>query len=193
MKILKKLIFILPASALLLPAMTRVDYDHTVNFSNYKTYSWIKLEAGDSLWQDRIQRAVDNELITKGWMRVPTGADAAVSAIGSTHYEQQLNTFYNGFGGGWGWWGFGGFDSGIATTTVQNIPIGDLTVDIFNTNTKKLIWRGTAEKSLSSKPEKNEKKMQNEVRDMFKKFPPPAKGLAHIGSPLTRTTHSLCA
>jgi hypothetical protein len=59
---------------------------------------------------------------------------------------------------------------------VQNIPIGNLTVDIFNTNTKKLIWRGDAEKVLSGKPEKNEKKMQNQVRNMFKKFPPLAKG-----------------
>jgi Domain of unknown function (DUF4136) len=180
MKALKRLIFILPASALLLPAVTRVDSDHSVNFSNYKTYSWLKVEAGDSLWQDRIQRVVDDELTAKGWVRVPTGSDAAVSAIGSTHMEQQLNTFYDGWGdgwgGGWGWWGFGGFGTGIATTTVQNIPIGDLTVDIFDTNTKKLIWRGTAEKTISGKPEKNEKKLRHEVQDMFKKFPPPAKG-----------------
>jgi Domain of unknown function (DUF4136) len=174
MKALRKLIFILSATALLLPAATRVDYDHSANFSNYKTYSWHNLEAGNSLWQDRIQRAVDAELIAKGWMRVPAGGDAAVSAIGSTHNEQQLNTFYDGWGGGWGW-GFGGFGGfGTAITTVQNIPIGDLTVDISDTNTKKLIWRGTSEKTLSGKPEKNEKKLRDQVRDMFKKFPPPA-------------------
>jgi hypothetical protein len=176
MKTLKKLLFILPASALLLLAVTRVDYDHSANFSNYKTYSWLKVEAQDSLWQDRIQRAVDDELMAKGWMRVPTGGDAAVSAIGSTHNEQQLNTFYDNLGGGWGWRGFGDFGTGIATTTVQNIPVGNLMVDIFDAHTKKLIWRGTAEKALSGKAEKNEKKMQDEVRDMFKKFPPPAKG-----------------
>ena len=174
MKVLKKLLFILPASALLLLAVTRVDYDHSANFGQYKTYSWLKVEAGDSLWQDRVQRDVDNELMAKGWMRVPTGGDASVTAIGSTHNEQQLDTFYNGLGGGWGWGGFGGF--GTATTTVQNIPIGNLVVDIFNTNTKKLIWRGTAEKALSGKPEKNEKKLRDELRDMFKNFPPGAKG-----------------
>ncbi|HEY6346321.1 MAG TPA: DUF4136 domain-containing protein [Bryobacteraceae bacterium] len=174
MKTLKKLLFILPATALLLLAVTRVDYDHTANFSNYKTYYWLKVEAGDSLWQDRIQRDVDDELMAKGWMRVPTGGDAAVSAIGSTHNQQQLDTFYNGLGGGWGWGGFGGF--GTATTTVQNIPIGNLVVDIFNANTKKLIWRGTAEKALSGKPAKNEKKLRDELRDMFKNFPPGAKG-----------------
>jgi Domain of unknown function (DUF4136) len=171
MKTLKKLLFILPASALLLLAVTRVDYDHAANFGQYHTYSWIKVEAGNSLWQDRIQRAVDNELMAKGWMRVPSGGDAAVSAIGSTKNEQQLNTFYNGIGGGWRWGGFG-----EATTTTQTIREGDLMVDIFDANTKKLIWRGNAEKALSGNPEKNEKKMQDEVKDMFKKFPPPAKG-----------------
>jgi hypothetical protein len=171
MKTLKKLLFILPASALLLLAVTRVDYDHSANFAQYHTYSWLKVEAGNSLWQDRIQRAVDNELMAKGWMRVPSGGDAAVSAIGSTTHEQQLDTFYNGIGGGWRWGGFG-----TSTTTVQNVPVGNLVVDIFDAHTKKLIWRGTAEKALSGKPEKNEKKMQDEVRDMFKKFPPPAKG-----------------
>jgi Domain of unknown function (DUF4136) len=176
MKALKRLIFILPASALLLLAMTRMDYDHFINFAQYHTYSWLKVEVDDSLWQDRIQRAVDEELMAKGWMRVPTGSDAAVSAIGSTHDEQQLNTFYNGLGGGWGWWGWGGGGFGEATTTVQNIPIGNLVIDIFDAHTKKLIWRGTAEKVLSSHPQKNEKKLQHEVADMFKKFPPLAKG-----------------
>ena len=174
MKTLKKLVFILPASALLLLAVTRVDYEHSANWGQYHTYSWIKVEAGNSLWQDRIQRAVDNELMAKGWMRVSSGGDAAVSAIGSVKNEQQLDTFYNGLGGGWGWRGFGG--TGVATTTVENVRMNDLMVDIFDANTKKLIWRGNAEKALSGNPEQNEKKMQDEVKDMFKKFPPPAKG-----------------
>jgi hypothetical protein len=171
MKTLKKLTLILPASAILLLAATRVDYDHSANFPQYHTYSWLKVEAGDSLWQDRIQRAVDNELMAKGWMRVPTGGEAAVSAFVSTKNEQQLNTFYNGIGGGWRWGGFG-----EATTTTENIRENELMVDVFDANSKKLIWRASAEKALSGKPEQNEKKMQDEVKDMFKKFPPPAKG-----------------
>jgi hypothetical protein len=174
MKTLKKLTLILPASALLLLAATRVDYDHSANWGQYHTYSWLKVEAGNSLWQDRIQRAVDNELMAKGWMRVPSGGEAAVSAIGSVKNQQQLETFYNGLGGGWGWRGFGG--TGVATTTTENVRVNDLQVDVFDANSKKLIWRGTAEKALSGDPEKNEKKMQDEVKDMFKKFPPPAKG-----------------
>jgi hypothetical protein len=30
-------------------AQTSTDYDHSTNFSQYKTYSWLKVQAGDSL------------------------------------------------------------------------------------------------------------------------------------------------
>jgi hypothetical protein len=151
-------------------AAVKTDYNHSTDFAKYKTYSWLRVDAGNSLWQDRIQKDVDTELAAKGWQRVPSGGNASVAAVGSTKNEQQIQTFYDGFGGGWIWQGFG---DGVATTQVQNIPVGDLMVDIFDSGTKKLIWRGTAEKTLSGDPEKN---LQEAVADMFKHFPPPAKG-----------------
>jgi len=99
--------------------------------------------------------------------------DAGVSAFGRTRQQDTLETFYNGFPG-WGWHGWWG--PGTATTYVEPTEIGDLTVDVFDANTHQLIWRGTAQKTLSDKPEKNEKKLESAVDDMFKKFPPPAKG-----------------
>jgi hypothetical protein len=160
-------------AALLFAADVKTDYSHSVDFGNYHTYSWLKVDAGNSLWQDRIQRDVDNELSAKGWMQVPSGGDAAVSAFGSTHNQQTLQTFYDGFGGGWRWRGFGGPD--LATTTVENTPVGTLVVDIFDARTKQLIWRGSAEKTLSGKPEKNDKKLEDSVQSMFKHFPPAPK------------------
>jgi len=38
-----------------------------------------------------------------------------------------------------------------------------------------LIWRGTANKTLTDKPDKNEKKLEDAVQSMFKHFPPPTK------------------
>ena len=52
------------------------DYNHAVDFSQYHTYSWLKVEAGDSLWSDRITHAVDSELSAKGWSMVPVDGDA---------------------------------------------------------------------------------------------------------------------
>jgi hypothetical protein len=146
------------------------DYDHKVDFGQYKTYSWLKVDASDALWADRIRDAVDQQLAAKGWRRVDPGAGAtAVAAIGSTQNQQSLETFYNGFGGGWMWRGFG---DGMATTTTVNTRVGTLVVDIFDSGTKHLIWRATAQDALSDKPEKNIKKLDNSVKDMFEHFPP---------------------
>lgn len=157
-------------------AKTTVDYDHSVNFGKYHTYSWIGVNVQEPLWNDRITRAVDGQLTAKGWTKVASGGDASISAVGATHTQQSLDTWYSGgFGGGWfhrGWWGGG---PGIATTTVENTPIGTLHIDIFDTATKKLIWHGDASDTLSAKPEKNEMKMEKAVAELFKKFPPPEK------------------
>ena len=162
----------LMVTALLFSADVKTDYSHSVDFGNYHTYSWLKLDAGNSLWVDRIKRDVGGELMAKGWMEVPSGGDAAVSAFGATHEQQSLETFYNGFGGGWRW---GGFGPDLATTTTVNTPVGTLVVDVFDGHTKQLIWRGTSEKTLSDKPDKNERKLEDQVKDMFKHFPPPPK------------------
>ncbi|MGA2741744.1 MAG: DUF4136 domain-containing protein [Bryobacteraceae bacterium] len=147
-----------------------VDYDHHADFSQIHTYSWIGIRAGDSLWQDRIMRAVDNELQAKGWQKVESGGDAGVSAFGRTAERENMETFYDGFPG-WRWRGWGG----MATTTVVPERVGTLTVDVFLGNSKELIFRGTGSDVLSSKPEKNDKKLDETVGKMFKHFPPAGK------------------
>jgi hypothetical protein len=152
----------------LLLASVKTDYDHQTDFSHYKTYSWISAKGSNDLWSDRIMQDVDQQLAAKGWTKAESGGDATVSAFGRTQNEQTLETFYTGLGGGWRW--RGGF--GDAMTTVENTPVGTLVVDVFDGNSKKLIWRGTATDTLSSKPENNEKKLEHSVADMFKHFPP---------------------
>jgi hypothetical protein len=159
-------------SACVLYAATHTDYDHKADFSKYHSYSWIGVSAGNSIWQDRITQAVDSALSAKGWSKVQSGGDAGVSAMGKTTEKDSLETFYTGFPGwGWraGWWG-----GGMGTTTTQVVPerVGTLTVDIFDGASKQLIFRGQATDSLSSKPDKNDKRMEHSVDEMFKKFPP---------------------
>ncbi|HVW08100.1 MAG TPA: DUF4136 domain-containing protein [Bryobacteraceae bacterium] len=153
----------------LLVADVKTDYSHSADFRDLHTYSWLKVDAANPLWTDRIQRAVDQELAAKGLTKQPNDGDIRVAAIGRTKESQTYTTFYNDLGGGWMWQGFG---DGISTTTSEETPVGTLTVDLFNGKTKKLIWRGVATKTLSDKPEKNEKKLQDAVAKMFDKFPP---------------------
>lgn len=155
------------AGVCVLLAAVKTDYDHQADFGKYKTYSWISARGSNDLWSDRIRQDIDSQLQAKGWTKVDSGGDATISAFGRTREQQSLDTFYNGLGGGWGWRGFGD-----ATTTVENTPVGSLTVDIFDAQSKHLIWRGSATDTLSGEPDKNAKKLEHSVEDMFKHFPP---------------------
>jgi hypothetical protein len=145
-----------------------VDYDHSANFSQVKTYSWSKVHTANSIWDDRVKDAVDKELAAKGWTQVPSGGDVALVAVEKTSIHQQYDTFYDGFGG----WRRAGM--GESTTTVDNYKVGTLIVTMFEGNSKHLIWRGTSSSDLSGNPEKNTKKLDKDVQQMFKKFPPRA-------------------
>jgi hypothetical protein len=47
-----------------------------------------------------------------------------------------------------------------------------LVVDLFDSNTKKLIWRGASSDALSDKSAKNIKNLDKGVEKMFDHFPP---------------------
>jgi hypothetical protein len=166
-------VFILTALASVFAQHVQTDFDHQANFSQYKTYSWQEIKPANSLWDARIKSVVDAQLASKGWTQVATGGDVAIVAIKTTKTQKTLQTFYDGFGGGWRWRGGGGF--GDATTTEQDYKEGTLVVDLYDGKTKQLIWRGSAEDTLSDKADKNEKSLDKGVVKMFKDFPPGEK------------------
>ena len=151
----------------------KTDYDRHADFAQYKTYSWEKVQTQDSLWVDRIKQAVNATLTAKGLTPVESGGDVAVVAIETTQSHNTLDTFYDGFGGGWRWRGMGGM--GDATTTVETYTVGTLVVDLFDAHEKKLIWRGSSSDTLSDKSDKNIKNLDKGVQKMFDHFPPDVK------------------
>ena len=153
----------------------KTDYDRAANFSQYKTYSWQNLKTKDALDVDRIKNAVNAALAAKGWTQVESGGDISIIAIEMTQQQQTLNTFYDGFGGGWGWRRFGGGGFGEATTTTETYKVGTLVVDLFDTKTKQLVWRGSSSDTLSNNSDKNIKNLDKGVQKMFQHFPPQPK------------------
>ena len=151
----------------------KTDYDRNANFSQYKTFSWQKVQTADQLWVSRIKEAVNASLTARGLTPVESGGDVAIVAIETTQNQQTLNTFYDGFGGGWRWRGFGGF--GDATTTTETYKVGTLVVDLFDAHSKTLIWRGSSSDTLSDKSDKNIKNLDKGVQKMFDHFPPGEK------------------
>lgn len=172
-KIFASVGILLLAATASMAQQVKTDYDHNADFAQYKTYSWEKVQTQDPLWVDRIKQAVNSALTAKGWTQAPSGGNVAIVAIETTQNQQTLNTFYDGFGGGWRYRGFGGF--GDATTTVENYKVGTLVVDLFDANSKKLIWRGSASDTLSNKSDKNIKELDKGVQKMFNHFPPEEK------------------
>jgi hypothetical protein len=71
----------------------------------------------------------------------------------------------NGFGYG-PWWG-----GGYGTANVETYVEGTLVVDLYDANTKKMVWRGVATATASEKPTKNAAKMTKAVDKMFEKLP----------------------
>src|ERR1700720_4217879 len=150
----------------------KTDYDRSANFAQYKTYSWEQLKTQDPLDGDRIKTAVNAALAAKGWTQVDSGGDVSVMAVEITRNQQTLNTYYDGFGGGWRWRGFGGI--GGATTTTETYKVGTVVVDLFDAKTKQLVWSGSSSDTLSNNSNKNIQNLGKGVEKMFKNFPPGA-------------------
>ena len=169
------MVFTLVAVGASFGQQVNADYDRSIDFSRYKTYHWEKVQTEDQLWTERIKAAVNSSLSAKGWTQVESGGDVCIVAMDMNQTHQTLNTYYDNFGPGWGWrgWGGGGIgDFGEATTREQSYLVGTLVVDMFDSQTKRLIWRGSASGTLSDKSGRNIKNLNKGVEKMFEHFPP---------------------
>jgi len=152
-----------------------VDFDRDVDFSKYKTYAFTEgTPTPVTLTNQRIEKAIEAQLTAKGLTRVESNADLTVVFHCSVTERTQFSTRnLDGWGWGRGWRRWGG--GGTEITEVEQIPVGTLIVDIGDSSTKRYIWRGTATKTISSKPDKNAKVIDNVMKKMFEKFPPQGK------------------
>jgi Domain of unknown function (DUF4136) len=186
-RIIAVFVCILFATSFAFAHKVRVDYDHSVNFSKYKTFMWTeKPQTEDPFMGDRIVNAVNAQLRAKGLNPVPADADLSIRATLSIQEKQILNTFYDGWGWdgpgwgwgwggpGWGWggpgWGWGG--PGWATTYVESYLEGTTVVGLFDSASQKAIWRGVSRGSISDKPDKASRKTAKLIAEMFESYPP---------------------
>jgi len=138
------------------------DSDPAAPFATYKTYAWTPGTASDvSLTEQRIHDGVNAQLQGKGMTQVESNPNVFVATHVTTHAVPQV------IADGFGPWGFGG---GMAT--VQTYTEGSLIVDLYDATTKKMVWRGVATATVSSKPEKNAAKIDKSLMKMFERYPP---------------------
>jgi hypothetical protein len=148
--------------------------DKSFDFSKIKTFNAkIATGWGNPIGESMVLKDIQDGIAARGWRPVPEDqADAEVLIHGSTKLRHNLNTFYTGMGGGWGWRGFGGMGMATANTSVSDYTEGTLLVDIYDTKTKQLIWRGTAVDEVKEKQDQRQKQITKASEKLFKKFPP---------------------
>ncbi len=157
----------------------RVDFKRGVDFSRYKTYSWVRPAGAppadalfpNQLMQERIAGFVDQAVGCRGFKRVASGGDLLVSYRMSVTAVPHYVTFNDGGPYGWGWGDGWGWSGGFSTTTVQTIYEGTLVVDMVDAHKNQLVFEGTSTHTISSSPERNTKKLDKAVREVFEKYP----------------------
>jgi len=153
----------------------KVEYDPNVDFTPYKTYSWMKLSATNHPFvQEDVVGAIDLQLKAKGLKKVDSGGDLLVNGYGSLN--EGINVAYAVDG-----YALPNVDSPItwaygvpvsATSTSVYVDKGTLVVDLADRRAKQLKWRGTAKANLD--PDQQEKSLEiieKAVVKMFRDYP----------------------
>jgi hypothetical protein len=168
-------IFGMVMAATAAPAQTvTIDYDHTVNFLKFKTYTWAKLHATDPSVEDRITIAVNRDMGGR-YMTESDHGDVLIAAVDATHDAQEFGTFYDSLGSDYSWqrpWGSGFMDSEAALT---DIPVNTLVIDMYDGKTHKLLWRGTVTEPLQGSTDKKDNEIDKAVTELIGKYPPKYK------------------
>ena len=170
-------------------AQVTSDYDKTVDFTKYKTYSFEGWQDNsDQLINDldkkRILDSFGKEFRSRNLQYVEQGGDMIVTLFMAIDQKTSQTAYTNyhggmGYGGGWGY-GYGrgygmGMGMGSATTTYsENVyDVGTFVVDVYDGESKKLVWEGISRKTINENPKKREKTIPKGVKKLMKKFPIP--------------------
>jgi hypothetical protein len=153
-----------------------IDYDHSVNFLKFKTYTWEKVHATDPGVEDRITIAVNRDMGGRYMSEVSKNGDVTIAAVEATQDKQEFTTFYNSLGD-YSWqrgWGSSGFLDSQAT--LQDIPVDTLVIDMYDTKTHKLLWRGSVTLPAADASSKEaDQKFDKAVTMLISKYPPKFK------------------
>lgn len=159
------------------------DYDKETDFSKYQTYAFAGWEKNsDQILNEfdkkRILDAMQNEFSERGLELVESDADANVTlyVVVDNKTSTTAYTTYNGglgYGPGWGWgMGMGGL-GGTSTTNYSedDYKEGTLVVDMYDQDSKKLVWQGVLQTVVKENPEKREKTIPKKISKLMKEFP----------------------
>lgn len=145
------------------------DFDKSANFSSYKTYAWIRgTEVPDEINHTRVVDAMNAQLAAKKLTRVDSAANPDLFVAYHAVFERDVQI--TGFANGWGPYRLG---RNVSART-EEILTGTLVVDLVDSRTNTIVWRGIASKELDVKadPRKRERNINKAAERLFKNYPP---------------------
>ena len=159
------------------------DYDKEADFTKYQDFHYLGwAKDSDQILNDldkrRIEEAFGSEFAKRGIKFVDASeADAAVSLFivvdqktGTTAYTDYYGGMGYGYGRAYPGWGWGG---GMSTTRYQEYDylVGTLVVDVFDTETKKLVWQGVSSGTINENTKNREDRIRKVARAVMAKYP----------------------
>jgi hypothetical protein len=148
----------------------KADYDRSAEFYRYTTFMWLQEpQLTNSFMNEQIINAVNAELQARGLCLVTGNADLAVSAHTLMDENPKLKFFYADLAGGWNWYYY--WTPTPSVTVLETFEVGTLVVDLFDTQTQRVVWWTAGTEAVTEKTEKNVKHLNRAVEKMFRDFP----------------------
>ena len=178
---IRKILFLCMSAVILSSCSTvkvATDYDTKVDFNQYKTFAFYKpgIDKADisDLDKKRVLRAIETELLAKGFTKSST-PDMLVSIFTKSRQKVNVNQNNNfGYGFGWGWnpWMWNGNNN----VNVSQFTEGTLFIDFIDSSKKELVWQGIGTGALKMQDrEKKEARIKEFVKEIIARFPPGKK------------------
>jgi len=170
-----KIILVAAIALLTLPVAVqaqhvKVHYDKSVDFSKFRTYSWIKgMDANNPDVHRLILDDINRQLLSKGLQEVATGGDLKIAYYSSL--AGHINTRAVEYMKGVDWKQWGEHEEVYGPKMVE-MPIARVVVDIVEAAPNRLIWRGSASDAYTANQARGKKRVNSSVAKMFDKFPP---------------------
>jgi hypothetical protein len=145
---------------LLAPSIQAVEYDHAVEFSRYKTWSW---QAGfvvpsDAVPDKRIREAIARGLGARGLSEVDSDATLLVRYHAARRTRIDLLPLDSG--------------CGAPPTGIRYVETGSLVIDLLDAASGKVVWRGHAADVLRYGPKEITAQIDAAVAELLARFPP---------------------
>ena len=135
-----------------------VSYDRTVDFRSLKTYALGPVTiTGDAEARmvQRILAAVDSRMSAIGFQKVENDPDVLVA----TQHWRGVSYPY--------WWS----KSSYTEIDLPRIFAARVILEMIDPRTEKVVFRGTAEDTVSLRPRRNERKADEAVAEIFEESP----------------------